>query len=156
MTCRSRATTTGLKSTPRANGSRRTAFSHFAIRARGAERLAAFYAEVFELEARNEGGGFHLTDGRVTLSILPWRISDFDGSGIEQPALDHIGFRVADLEAFKAHVQNVTRLNPHIAPRPIDFNDEGKARLALLKKCPHGAYHLADPDGTLIDVAQYH
>jgi len=130
--------------------------SHFALRARGADRLAEFYAEVFELEARNEPGGHHLTDGRVTISVLPWKISDFDGSGIEQPALDHIGFSVPDLDAFKKHVAKVTQLNPHIAPRPIDFNDEGKARLALLRKCPFGSYQLADPDGTLIDVAQHH
>lgn len=131
----------------------------FAMRVRDAERVAGFYADVFELEARNapgESGGYHLTDGRVTMSILPWKISDFDGTGIEQPALDHIGFRVPDIEAFKKHVETVGRINPHIAPRPIDFNDEGKARLALHKKSSHGSYHLADPDGTLISVAEDH
>ncbi len=130
--------------------------SHFALRAREAERLADFYVDVFQLEARNapaEDGAFHLTDGRITLAILPWRISDFDGSGIEQPALDHIGFRTPDLDAFIDHVEGLKTLNPHIAPRPIDFNDEGRARLALLARCPLGDYQLADPDGTLIDVA---
>lgn len=132
--------------------------SHFALRVREPARVAGFYAEIFEFDARNtpSGGSYELTDGRMTLVILPWKISDFDGSGIEQPALDHIGFSVPDLDAFKSHVEKVTRINPHIAPRPIDFNDEGKARLALLKRCPHGAFHLADPDGTLIDVAQHH
>jgi len=135
-----------------------TSFSHFAIRVRETERVAAFYAEVFELEARNEpsDGGYHLTDGRMTMTILPWRISDFNGSGIEQPAMDHIGFRVPDLEAFRDHVEKVNRINPHIAPRPIDFNAEGEARLALLARCPYGSYHMADPDGTLIDVAAVH
>lgn len=133
--------------------------SHFAIRVRDAERVAGFYSDVFELEARNMPGedtGYHLTDGRVTMAVLPWKISDFNGSGIEQPALDHIGFRVPSLDAFKKHVEKVNRINPHIAPRSIDFNDEGKARLALLKKCPHGAWQLADPDGTLIDVIEDH
>lgn len=130
--------------------------SHFAIRVRDAERVAGFYSDVFELEMRNEAGGYHFTDGRVTMSVLPWKISDFNGSGIEQPAMDHIGFSVPDLEAFKKHVARVTEINPHIAPRPIDFNAEGKARLALLQRCPHGGWQLADPDGTLIDVAQYH
>lgn len=139
--------------------SQETAISHFAIRAREAERVAAFYAEVFGLEMRNEpaeDGGYHLTDGRVTMAILPWRISDFDGSGIEQPAMDHIGFRVPDLDVFTAHVEKLKGINPHIAPRPIDFNAEGEARLALLARCPHGAYRLADPDGTLIDVGKAH
>lgn len=132
---------------------------HFAIRVREPERVATFYSDVFELEARNvpEGnGGYHLTDGRVTISIVPWKISDFNGTGIEQPALDHIGFRTHDLDAFIEHVESLKVLNPHIAPRPIDFNEEGKARMALLGKCPHGDYRIADPDGTLIDVAQDH
>lgn len=133
--------------------------SHFALRVREPDRVARFYADVFELEMQNEpieGGGYRFSDGRVSLVILPWKISDFNGSGIEQPALDHVGFRVPDLDAFRRHVAKLNGINPHVAPRPIDFNDEGKARLALLKKCPHGAYHLADPDGTLIDVAEYH
>jgi predicted enzyme related to lactoylglutathione lyase len=132
---------------------------HFAIRVREPERVAGFYSDVFELEARNapaEGNGYQLTDGRITLVILPWKISDFNGSGIEQPALDHIGFRVPDLDAFKKHVDKLNRSNPQLAPRTIDFNDEGKARLALFQRCPHGEFHLADPDGTLIDVAEYH
>jgi predicted enzyme related to lactoylglutathione lyase len=139
--------------------SQETTLSHFAIRVREPERVAGFYADVFELEARNAptaGGGTELTDGRMTLVILPWKISDFNGTGIEQPALDHIGFSVPDLEAFKAHVAKLKVVNPHLAPKPIDFNDEGKARLALFKRCPRGAFHLADPDGTLIDVAERH
>src|SRR5262245_41375075 len=133
--------------------------SHFALRAREAERLAAFYSDVFELEARNvpsEEGGYHLTDGRVTLAILPWKISAFNGAGIEQPAMDHIGFRVPALAAFKAHVDKIAKTNIHLAPKPIDFDSEGAARLALLRKCAHGSFQLADPDRTLIDVADAH
>jgi len=136
-----------------------TRFSHFALRAREARRLADFYVDVFELEARNapaEEGGYHLTDGRMTLAILPWKISSFDGAGIEQPGMDHIGFRVPELEAFKAHLGKVARSNICLAPKPIDFDSEGAARLALLQKCPHGGFALADPDGTLIDVDEDH
>jgi len=132
-------------------------FSHFAIRAREAERLANFYVDVFELEARNvpsEEGGYHLTDGRMTMAVLPWKISSFDGAGIEQPGMDHFGFRVPDLEAFKANLGMVAKTNINLAPKPIDFDSEGAARLALLKKCPHGQFQLADPDGTLVDVAE--
>ena len=112
---------------------------------------------MFELEARNApatDGGYHLTDGRVTLAILPWKISSFDGAGIEQPGMDHIGFRVPALDAFRDHVDKVGRTNINLAPKPIDFDSEGAARLALLTKCPHGHFQLADPDGTLIDVEQ--
>jgi predicted enzyme related to lactoylglutathione lyase len=131
--------------------------SHFALRVREAERVADFYADVFELERRNapgEGGGYELTDGRVGLAILPWKISSFDGAGIEQPAMDHIGFRVPSLDAFKANLDKLAKTNIGLAPKPIDFDAEGAARLALLRKCPHGAFQLADPDGTLIDVEE--
>jgi len=133
--------------------------SHFALRARQADRMAEFYADVFELEARNvpgETGSHHLTDGRVTLAILPWKISAFDGAGIEQPAMDHIGFRVPSLDAFKKNLAEVEKQNLQIRAKPIDFDSEGVARLKLLAKCPHGSYQLADPDGTLIDVAEDH
>ena len=134
-----------------------TTFSHFALRAREAERLASFYADVFELELKNsrtEEGGFQLTDGRITMVILPWRISSFNGAGIEQPGMDHIGFSVPSLEKFKANLADVSTQNINLLPRPIDFDSEGKARLELLRKCPLGTYHLCDPTGTLIDVAE--
>ena len=113
----------------------------------------------FELEARNlpsEEGGYHLTDGRMTMAIVPWKISSFNGAGIEQPGMDHIGFRVPDIKAFEANRDMVAKTNIQLAPKPIPFDAEGAARLALLQKCPHGAVQLADPDGTLIDVAQDH
>jgi catechol 2,3-dioxygenase-like lactoylglutathione lyase family enzyme len=131
--------------------------SHFALRAREAERTADFYCDVYELERRNiksEEGGYFLTDGRVTMAILPWKISAFNGAGIEQPAMDHIGFRVRSLEAFKKNLAEVERQNLQLRAKPIDFDSEGVARLKLLAKCPLGTFQLADPDGTLIDVAE--
>ena len=44
-------------------------------------------------------------------------------------------------------------LPPRLKPGERLGDFEG---LALLQRCPHGSYQLADPDGTLIDVAQYH
>ena len=136
-----------------------TTFSHFAMRAVEAERVANFYADLFELEMKNtrtEEGGFQLTDGRMTLLILPWKISSFDGAGIEQPGMDHIGFDVPSLEAFKKNLKDVSTQNINLAPKPIDFDKEGKARLALFAKCPLGSFHLSDPSGTMIDVAEQH
>jgi len=134
-----------------------TSFSHFAIRAREAERLANFYADVFELDAKNEKteeGGYQLTDGRMTMVILPWKISSFNGAGIEQPGMDHIGFKVPSLGAFKEHAAKVAGQNPALAPKTIDFDSEGEVRLALFKKSPLGNHHLADPSGTLIAVGE--
>ena len=47
----------------------------FAIRTPNAEECAEFYRDVFELElvSRESGtAGYYLTDGRMTLAILPW------------------------------------------------------------------------------------
>jgi len=65
-------------------------------------------------------------------------------------------FYRAELDAFKAHLGRIASSNIFLAPKAIDFDSEGAARLALLKKCPHGGFALADPDGTLIDVEEDH
>jgi hypothetical protein len=95
---------------------------------------------------------FYLTDGKVTMMIMPWEITDYDSTGIERPALDHIGFKVENLDAFKQELATLTAKNHHLSPSPVGGGPEGKARLELFKKCPFGKYHLADPDGVLIDV----
>ena len=70
--------------------------------------------------------------------------------------MDHIGFRVPKIDAFKSHIDKLAKTNIQLAPKPIDFDSEGAARLALFKKCAHGGFQLADPDGTLIDVEEDH
>jgi hypothetical protein len=70
--------------------------------------------------------------------------------------MDHIGFHVPDIKAFAAHRDKLAKTNIQLAPKPIDFDSEGAARLALLRKCSHGGFQLADPDGTLIDVEEDH
>src|SRR5262245_25293519 len=69
--------------------------SHIALRTRHAERCAEFYAQVFglaPLDRRDDN--FHLSDGRVTLAILPWKIADYTGQDPARTGLDHIGFKV--------------------------------------------------------------
>ena len=52
--------------------------SHIALRTRHAERCAQFYAEVFGLKALDrKDDNYYLSDGRVTLMIIPWRIADY-------------------------------------------------------------------------------
>src|SRR5438045_3718157 len=67
----------------------------FAIRTPNAEQCAEFYRDVFELEpvSRKSGTGYCLSDGRVTLAILPWSIPAFEGMSIKRPGPDHSGFR---------------------------------------------------------------
>jgi len=139
------------------NWSQNRFINHFAIRARDHKLLAAFYSEIFGFAVTNADGkdaGIYLSDGRVTLCLLPWKISLFNGGGVEQPGMDHIGFCVESIDQLIEEIAVIAQTNPQIAARSINYNDEAKMRRELLKTCPHGTFQLADPDGTLIDVIQ--
>ncbi len=113
--------------------------------------------DAFELEPLEKKSGdpnHYLSDGRVTLMLMPWSILDYHGGGVARPGPDHIGFKVESLRAVKEHVKTVGDNNPHLRPMPVGAGPEGEARLKLFAGCPCGAYHLADPDGVLIDIAE--
>lgn len=132
-------------------------FSHFALRVMEPERLAQFYADVFELPLSNStagNGAFALSDGRITMHILPWKISDFLGTGIERPAPDHLGFEVDDLPAFKKDLDELQTINPAMTPKPTGVGSEGAARLNLFKNTGLGDHYLADLDGVMIAVKE--
>jgi catechol 2,3-dioxygenase-like lactoylglutathione lyase family enzyme len=129
--------------------------SHIALRTLQAERLAAFYAEVFGLHASQRDENFHLTDGRVTLLLIPWRITDYEGTGIVRPAPDHFGFEVESLAALKQRLQELGDNNPHLRVREL-AGREGEARSRLFERCcPLGSYRIADVDGVLLDIAEH-
>lgn len=131
--------------------------NHLALRAVDPEQIAEFYTEVFELQALEKPAGdpnFYLSDGRLTFTIMPWDITDYLGSGIERPALDHLGFQVESLAAFQKDLDVLAEIDPSLAPRRARKTDEGDARQRLFASCPHGKFHLADPDGVLIDVTE--
>lgn len=133
------------------------AIHHFALRTVMPEALARFYADVFELQALEKPAGdpsFYLSDGKVTFIIMPWDINDYLGSGIERPALDHLGFKVESVDGFKKALQTMVGTNPRLSPSPVGAGPEGEARLRLFAKCPYGKFQLADPDGVLIDVCE--
>ena len=127
----------------------------FAIRTLNAEACAEFYAEVFELQPLNktsEADGWHLSDGRVTLSILPWSIPIFENMSIKRPGPDHIGFKVENLEAFKAHLMAVAGSNPYLAPMPLGGSKEADARRHFLARSATGKMQIADPGAVWIDI----
>jgi len=130
--------------------------SHLALRTVIPENVAQFYVDVFELSALERPASdpnFYLTDGRVMFVIMPWQITDYEGTGIERPALDHMGFKVESVDAVRRDLENLVGRNPHLSPKPVGAGPEGQARLNLFARCPHGKFHLADPDGVLIDVS---
>jgi len=130
-------------------------FNKFAIRTPNAEECAEFYRDVFELEPVNRKSGapgHYLTDGRVTLAILPWSIPVFEGMSIKRPGPDHIGFHVENLDAFKAHVAEVAGANPYLAPVPLGGSPESNVRKRFFEKNATGNWQMADPDGNWIDI----
>jgi catechol 2,3-dioxygenase-like lactoylglutathione lyase family enzyme len=129
---------------------------HVALRTMHPAEMAEFYRDVFELAVANKAEGdpnHYLSDGHVTLVIMPWDITDYDGSGIITQGMDHIGFKVEDVEALKADVAKIAADNPRLAPAPFT-GAEGEALARLFKRsCPLGQHQMADCDGTLIDVS---
>jgi predicted enzyme related to lactoylglutathione lyase len=132
--------------------------SHFGLRTLNPEAMASFYREMFELELRNKAEGdpnYYVTDGHITMVIMPWHITDYEGTGIVSPAMDHIGFTVESYAAFQADFEKVTSENPQLIPYPVGSGAEGLARLELSKRsCPLCQHHMADIDGILLSVSE--
>jgi len=124
----------------------------FAIRTPNAEQVAEFYRDVFEFELLNRAPGYHLSDGRVTLSILPWSIPVFAGISIKRPGPDHIGFHIADMAAFKAKVAEVAGANPYLAPVPLGGSPESEVRKRFFTDQANGKFQMADSDGNWLDI----
>ena len=129
--------------------------NRFAIRTPNAEQVAEFYSEVFELKPVNgrAADGYHLTDGRVTLSILKWAPEKFLGMSVKRPGPDHIGFHVEDLAAFKRHVAEMAGANPYLAPMPLGGSPESDTRRELFRSSANGEWQMADPDGNWLDIS---
>ena len=129
---------------------------HFAMRTMHPEAMAEFYSGIFELSLGNRREGdrnYYLSDGHITLVIMPWDITDYEGTGIILSGMDHIGFKVEDLGACVEDIERIAADNPRLAPAPVGSGAEGK-RLAKLFECscPIGQHRLADCDGVLIDI----
>jgi catechol 2,3-dioxygenase-like lactoylglutathione lyase family enzyme len=134
--------------------------THVAMRTMRPDEMARFYIDVFEFAEQNAGPGdpnHYLSDGKVTLVIMPWRIKNYLGQSILPTGMDHIGFTVEDMQAFKNDVDDLIDRNPVMNPPPVGRGAEGAARLELLKKqCPIAEHFLSDPDYTMLAVRERH
>lgn len=135
--------------------------SHVALRTMRPDEMAQFYTDVFELKETNSRPGssddpnHYLTDGKVTLVIMPWRIKNYSNQSILPRGMDHVGFTVESIDKLKADVDEVAGVNPVLNPILVGKGKEQGARLELLKRqCPMGEHFLADPDFTLIAVQE--
>lgn len=131
--------------------------NHIVLRAKNPEHSADFYTFVFELNRLNQPaseGGIYLSDGRVSLVLLPWKMENFVGHDPMPPMLEHFGFRVESVEAVKRDMDDIIGQNPQMVTKPLGYGSEGEARLALFKQCPVGQFHLTDIEGVYIDVTE--
>lgn len=128
--------------------------SHIGIRTLNAEACAAYYIEMFDLKPANLPikNAFGVTDGRVTLILMPWSIKDYANTSVVGPGMDYIGFKVEDIAKFREDVENAIKANPLLAPAPVGLSAEGKARLEMFERSSLGSFHIADPDGVLLDI----
>jgi len=130
---------------------------HLKLRVMNPAKIAAFYRDSFDLteaEKALEDPNFYLTDGKMTLIIAPWKMSDFEGAGIDRPGLEHIGFKVESVESVKTELAALREANAEMRERIISEPSEGERRLALIASCRHGQYQCSSPDGVFIDLSE--
>ena len=134
--------------------------SHVAMRTMRPDEMAKFYIDVLQLSEQNAKPGdpnHYLTDGKMTLMIMPWRIKNYLGTSILPTGMDHVGFTVESVDKLKEDVEELVGVNPVLNPIPVGKGKESAARLDLLKQqCPIGDYFLSDPDFTMIAVRGKH
>ena len=125
---------------------------HIAIRAIKPVHLAEFYQRIFELSEVKDlssEGKICLSDGKIYLLIRPcenyYYRSMFQG-------LDHLGFKVEDLEAVKKDLDDLSHSFPESAPRKILVGRHGHFVQKDMEDCPLGEFAIADPEGVLIDL----
>ncbi len=131
--------------------------SHVAIRTLRPDEMARFYADVFRFEERNAPAGdpnHYLTDGKVTLVIMPYKIRDYLGTNILPTGMDHFGFSVESGDKVKEDLEEAVGANPLMNGVPLGRGKEGAARLDLARRqAPYADYFIADPDYTLVAIS---
>jgi catechol 2,3-dioxygenase-like lactoylglutathione lyase family enzyme len=128
--------------------------SHIGIRTLNAEACAEFYMSMFDLKPANLplDNAYGVTDGRVTIILMPWSIKDYAGTATTGPGMDYIGFKVEDMAQLKEDIVKAGNANPLLTPVPVGRGAEGKARLEMLERTSLGSLHIADPDGIFLDI----
>ncbi|MGH7835144.1 MAG: VOC family protein, partial [Candidatus Binatia bacterium] len=129
---------------------------HLKLRVMNPAAVAAFYRDLFDLKEEEkalEDPNFYLTDGKVTLIVAPWKMSDYEGAGIDRPGLEHIGFKVESVEAVKKELAALRESDPEMRERTVSSPAEAERRLSLIATCRHCRHPFSDPDGVFIDIS---
>jgi hypothetical protein len=107
-----------------------------------------------EADKALEDPNFYLTDGKMTLILAPWKMSDFEGAGIDRPGLEHVGFQVESVDAVKKELAALREAAPEMRERIVSEPSEGERRLALIASCRHAKHVTSSPDGIFLDVLE--
>jgi catechol 2,3-dioxygenase-like lactoylglutathione lyase family enzyme len=129
---------------------------HLKLRVMNPALIASFYRDLFGLKEEEkalEDPNYYLTDGKVTLIVAPWKMSDYEGAGIDRPGLEHVGFKVESVEAVKKELAALRESDPDMRERTISSRDEAERRLSLIASCRYGDHQFSDPDGVFIDIS---
>ena len=127
---------------------------YLALRTPNPSRCSDFYRDVFEMTPMNrqeDEETYSLTDGRVVLKLMPWKISDFDGMDVNRPMLDHIGFKVEDADKVHEEILDYNgRFPPMAAPCwLLEGREEDRNRAKHMKQiAPDSKYQYCDMNGT--------
>jgi predicted enzyme related to lactoylglutathione lyase len=130
---------------------------HVKLRVMNPANIAGFFRDSFDLreeEKALEDPNYYLTDGKVTLIIAPWKMSDFEGAGIDSPGIEHIGFKVENVEAVKKDLAALRESNPEFNERIVSVPEEGERRVALIATCRYGRHVFSSPDGVFVDILE--
>jgi predicted enzyme related to lactoylglutathione lyase len=108
---------------------------HLAIFARSPKKVAQFYQSAFEMEVISQAPNdtaFFLSDGYLTLAVLPHRLEGEAAAG-----LNHFGFEIDDLDAVRGKLADFGVEMPK--PRPAER--------------PYAEYRACDPEGNQFDLS---
>jgi len=130
--------------------------SHYAVRTLNPEACAEFYCDVLELQPTNraeDDENFYVTDGRMTVVLMPWDIRQYADTGISRSGPDHFAFKVESIDALKKDYDAMIERNQNLRAPDVGVGPEGKARLALFdKSTPYAQYYLSDYDNNMLAV----
>ncbi|MDA0991914.1 MAG: VOC family protein [Verrucomicrobia bacterium] len=135
---------------------------HYAIRTRKLDECARFYEDVFGFTHQMGAAGdpnHYLSDGRLTLMLLPWSIQDYGGISVTGRGPDHIGFMVEDAKIVQSEIEEFfSHFSPGQAPLWLLENtnkssDESRIRADMIRNsCPISEYEFTDKDGVFVVI----
>ena len=110
---------------------------HIAIFVRDPAKIAKFYQDVFEMELLGEpaaSGAHYVSDGTVTLALLPHKLAASAAHG-----LNHFGFTVPDRKKVMKKLVDAGVEEPK--QRPADR--------------PYAEFRGVDPEGNWFDLSEH-